>query len=206
MPILKKYANDYRLLIVCPEGSIGGWYMDSPIVDSMQFDAYIGKEVPEWIDAHYHTIKNRNARAITGLSMGGHGGLYLGFRHAAMFGACGSMSGALLINFVATDKRYGIEEILGDTSFRQRYEDYSIMKEMENYPKDSLAIIMDCGTEDFIVEMSRAVHKKLLKLKIPHDYIERPGRHDWNYWSNALQYQLFFFRNYFNAKKKATGN
>jgi S-formylglutathione hydrolase FrmB len=38
----------------------------------------------------------------------------------------------------------------------------------------------------------------MLSLKIPHDYIERPGRHDWQYWATAVQYQLLFFRNYFN--------
>ncbi len=201
VPLLKKYADDYQLLIVCPDGKISSWYMDSPVADSMQFETYISKEVPDYIDANYNSIKSRNARAITGLSMGGHGGLYLGFRHADFFGACGSMSGALMIDRI-TDKRYGIDKILGDTANNmQRYYDYSIMKEMEQYPKDSLAIIMDCGTEDFVIDMNRAAHKKMSTLKIPHDYTERPGKHDWNYWRNAVQYQLLYFRNYFDQKK-----
>lgn len=200
VPQIKKYADDFQLIIVCPEGRNAGWYFDSPVADSMQFETYIAKEVPAFIDAHYNTINSRNARAITGLSMGGHGGLFLGFRHADFFGACGSMSGALLIEQI-TGARYGIQKILGDTGNRQRYYDYSIMKEMEQYPKDSLAIIMDCGTEDFILKMSRAVHTKMLALKIPHDYTERPGGHDWNYWRTALQFQLMYFRNYFNRNK-----
>ena len=200
VPQIKKYADEFQLIIVCPEGRYAGWYFDSPVADSMQFETYIAKEVPAFIDANYNTINNRNARAITGLSMGGHGGLYLGFRHADFFAACGSMSGALLIEQI-TGARYGIQKLLGDTGKRQRYYDYSIMKEMEQYPKDSLAIIMDCGTEDFIVDMSRAVHTKMLALKIPHDYTERPGGHDWNYWRTALQFQLMYFRNYFDRKK-----
>ena len=201
LPQLKKYADDYQLIIVCPDGKYAGWYLNSPIADSMQFETYIALEVPAFIDAHYHSIKNRNARAITGLSMGGHGGLYLGFRHADFFAACGSMSGALLIEFI-TDKRYGIDKLLGDTTNRKLYYEYSVMKAMEQYPKDSLAIIMDCGTEDFIIAMNRAVHKKMLSLKIPHDYIERPGKHEWSYWRNALQYQLLYFRIFFDRKKQ----
>jgi len=201
VPQLKKYADDYQLIIVCPDGKIAGWYINSPVADSMQFETYIAIEVPAYIDANYKSINNRNARAITGLSMGGHGGLYLGFRHADFFGACGSMSGALLLEYI-TDKRYGIDKILGDSSNKQRYADYSVMKEMEHYPTDSLAIIVDCGTEDFVIEMSRAVHKKMGILKIPHDYTERPGKHDWKYWSNAVQYQLLYFRNFFDRKKK----
>ena len=201
VPQLKKYADDYQMLIVCPDGKTNGWYFDSPVADSMQFETYISKEVPAYIDANYRSVQGRNARAITGLSMGGHGGLFLGFRHADFFGACGSMSGALLIEYI-TDKRYGIDRILGDTlGNKQRYFDYSIMKEMEQYPKDSISIIMDCGTEDFVIEMNRAVHKKMQSLRISHDYTERPGKHDWNYWRNAIQYQLLYFRNFFDRKK-----
>ena len=201
VPQLKKYADDYQMLIVCPDGKTNGWYFDSPVSDSMQFETYISEEVPAYIDANYKSVQGRNSRAITGLSMGGHGGLFLGFRHADFFGACGSMSGALLIEYI-TDKRYGIDRILGDTlGNKQRYFDYSIMKEMEQYPKDSISIIMDCGTEDFVIEMNRAVHKKMQSLRIPHDYTERPGKHDWNYWRNAIQYQLLYFRNFFDRKK-----
>lgn len=201
VPKLKKYADDYQLLIVCPDGKFDSWYLNSPITDSLQFETYIASEVPAYVDAHYNTIKSRNARAITGLSMGGHGGLFLGFRHADFFGACGSMSGALAIEYI-TDKRYGLERILGDTANnKQRYFENSIMKQMEQYPKDSLSIIMDCGSEDFVIEMNRAAHKKMQSLKIPHDYTERPGKHDWAYWRNAIQYQLLYFRNYFEKNK-----
>ncbi len=38
-------------------------------------------------------------------------------------------------------------------------------------------------------------------LIIPYDYKETPGKHDWNYWRNAVEYQALFFRNFFNGKK-----
>lgn len=203
VPRLKQFADDYQMLIICPDGEYGSWYFDSPVDSTMRFETYISKEVPAFIEARYRTVKDRSGRAITGLSMGGHGGLFLGFRHAEFFGACGSMSGALVIDWITRD--YQMQQRLGDTvTNRHYYRDLSIMHEMERYPKDSVSIIIDCGTQDFIIEMSRAVHQKMLQLKIPHDYIERPGRHDWNYWATAVQYQLLFFRNYFdrmNAKK-----
>lgn len=198
-PDLKKYADAYGLIIVCPDGAYSSWYYDSPVDTTFKFETYIAKEVPAYIDAKYRTIKDRNARAITGLSMGGHGGLFLGFRHAGFFSACGSMSGALVIDYIT--RNYDVEKRLGDTlTNRHYYRDLSIMKEMETYPKDSVAIIMDCGIDDFVIGMSRAAHEKMLKLKIPHDYIERPGKHDWRYWANAVQYQLLFFSNHFKQQ------
>jgi len=197
VPALQAYADEYKMVIVCPDGEFSSWYFDSPIDSSMRYETYVAKEIPAYIEANYPVIKERKARAITGLSMGGHGGLFLGFRHADFFGACGSMSGALVIEVIT--RGFQVEKRLGDTANKQRYQEYSIMKEMENYKKtDSLAIIIDCGTEDFVIEMSRAAHQKMLGLKIPHEYIERPGRHDWRYWANAVQYQMLFFRNYFD--------
>ena len=202
VPELQAYADEFKMVIVCPDGEFGSWYFDSPVDSSFRYETYIAKEVPAYIESSYPVIKDRKARAITGLSMGGHGGLFLGFRHTDFFGACGSMSGALVIEMIT--RGFQLDKRLGDTSNKQRYYEYSILKEMENYKKsDSLAIIMDCGTEDFIIEMSRAAHQKMLKLKIPHDYIERPGGHDWRYWRTAIQYQLVFFRNYFNRNYAA---
>lgn len=201
VPQLKQYADDYQLIIVCPDAAFSSWYFDSPVDTTMKFETYIAREVPAFIEARYRTIPDRRARAITGLSMGGHGGLFLGFRHARYFGACGSMSGALVIDYIT--RNYDMQKRLGDTvTNRHYYRDLSIMKEMETYPKDSVAIIIDCGTEDFIIQMSRMAHQKMLQLKIPHDYIERPGRHDWAYWATAVQYQLLFFRNHFDRMLK----
>ena len=202
VPSLQEYADQYKMVIVCPDGEFSSWYFDSPVDSTMRYETYIAKEVPAYIEANYPVIKDRKARAITGLSMGGHGGLFLGFRHSDYFGACGSMSGALVIEYIT--RGFQVDKRLGDTTNKQRYHEYSIMKEMENYKKsDSLSIIIDCGTEDFIFEMSRVAHQKMQSLKIPHDYIERPGRHDWKYWANAVQYQLLFFRNYFNRNYAA---
>ena len=197
VPQLSVHADTYQTIIVCPDGAVNSWYFDSPVDTTMRYETFIAKEVPAYVDANYRTIKDRKARAITGLSMGGHGGLFLGFRHADFFGACGSMSGALAIEYI-TGRNYGVDKRLGDTSNKERYREYSIMKEMEDYPKDSVSIIMDCGIEDFIIGMSRAAHEKMLSLKIPHDYVERPGRHDWAYWKTAVEVQLLYFKNYFD--------
>ena len=97
VPQLAAYADEYKTLIVCPDGEFGSWYYDSPVDSSMRYETYVAKEIPAFIETNYPAIRDRKARAISGLSMGGHGGLFLGFRHANFFGACGSMSGALVL-------------------------------------------------------------------------------------------------------------
>ncbi len=197
VPELQVYADQYQVMIVCPDGSADSWYFDSKANPAIRYETYISKEVPSYIDAHYKTQQNRQGRAITGLSMGGHGGLFLGLRHADIFGACGSMSGGVDIKPFAD--KWNIQNLIGNpdsTGFD--WKDHTVADAVEKYPKDSIAIIFDCGVDDFFYETNKALHQKMLQLKIPHDYTERPGGHAWPYWKNSIKYQLLFFRNYFN--------
>lgn len=199
VPSLQQYADQFRMIIVCPEGK-NNWYMDSPVNDSIRWETYIAQEVPAYVDAHYPTIAHRNARAITGLSMGGHGGLYVGLRNTAVFGACGSMSGG--VDLRPFKKNWELNKLLGDSvQYAQHWEDYSVINIVDRYPKDTIAMIIDCGVDDFFFKVNEELHKKLQSLKIPHDYIARPGKHDWKYWTNAIAYQLLFFHRYFNQLK-----
>jgi S-formylglutathione hydrolase FrmB len=204
VPQLKENADRLGIIIVCPDGGYSSWYMDSPLDSSMRYETHIVSEVIPFIDAHYRTIALPGARAVTGLSMGGHGGLFLGLRHPELFGACGSMSGGVDINTCRT--KYDIAKRIGDTVvFAQNWKDYSVYYLVEKYRSTKQKIIFDCGTADFFYEPNRMLHEKLLKLNVAHDYIERPGKHDWAYWTNAVPYQLYFFSVFFNAGA-ATGN
>jgi len=66
---------------------------------------------------------------------------------------------------------------------------------------NSLALMIDCGTEDFFFKVNEELHAELLLRNIPHDYITRPGAHNWLYWNNAIKYQLFFMNDYFKKSK-----
>lgn len=199
VPQIEQMSDTYQVIIVCPDGGFSSWYIDSPIDSAYRYETFVGVEVPQFIDDHYNTIADRKARAITGLSMGGHGGLFLGFRHADTFGACGSMSGGVDLNY--SRNKFDVAKRIGDTiNHAENWVNYSVIHLVENYPKEGLAIIVDCGVDDFFYKDNVALHSKMVKLKIAHDYTERPGSHTWPYWANSVQYQLLFFRNFFNKK------
>ena len=58
---------------------------------------------------------------------------------------------------------------------------------------NGLSVIIDCGVDDFLIEPNRELHRRLVYNKAPHDYTERPGGHDWEYWQNSLPYHVLFF-------------
>ncbi len=202
VPQLKKYADDFELLIVCPDGAYSSWYFDSPIDTTYRYETHIATELVNYIDSHYKTNPSPQKRAITGLSMGGHGALFLALKHSTIFGAAGSMSGGVDLN--ESKNKFDIAKRIGDTIlYANNWHNFTVVNLIENYTTSNQKIIFDCGISDFFIKGNRLLHQKMVALKIPHTYIEREGEHNWAYWQNAVQYQLLFFKNYF---KKYEGN
>lgn len=200
VPSLKKYADMYNILIVCPDGGSTSWYLDSPIDKEMKYETYISKELVDAIDKKYKKIPEKTARAITGLSMGGHGAFYLSFKHQDIWGAAGSMSGGLDIR--PFPNGWDLPKRLGSYSDHQEYwEENTVINLVNRIKANDLKLIFDCGINDFFYEVNEKLHQKLTERNIPHDYIIRPGDHNWNYWANAIKYQLLFFSDYFDSQK-----
>lgn len=194
---LGKAADTYQMIVVCPDGNVGSWYFDSPADPSFRYETYVADELVNWVDSHYKTIRNRSGRAITGLSMGGHGALYLAFRHQNVFGAAGSMSGGVDIR--PFPNNWDMAKRLGAYSqFPERWEQNTVINLLYLLTPGALSLIIDCGTEDFFFRVNNNLHEKLLERNIAHDYITRPGAHNWTYWNNAVIYQMLFMRTYFD--------
>jgi S-formylglutathione hydrolase FrmB len=195
-PVIADLADTYHVIIVCPDGNFSGWYFDSPVNSEWKYETYIAGELVNYIDKHYATMADRKHRAITGLSMGGHGALFLAFKHLDVFGAAGSMSGGVDIR--QFPDKFGIEQVLGKYSEHpERWEQNSVVNMLYLLKPNDLAITFDCGYDDMMYASNQELHQDLLERKIPHDYTIRPGGHSWEYWSNSINYQVLFFSRYF---------
>jgi len=198
IPSLKAYSDSFNMILVSPDSNIGSWYFDSPVDTSWKYETYTVTELVNWIDSRYKTIKNRQGRGITGFSMGGHGAMYLSFKHQDVYGVAGSMSGG--VDFRPFPRNWEIAKRLGPyTDFPERWNENTVINMTHLLKPGSLELIIDCGTSDFFFEVNNNFHQKLLESNISHDYIVRPGGHDWPYWSNAIAYQLLFMSKYFNS-------
>ncbi len=192
---LDDLASEYGVIIACPDGQ-DSWYFDSPIDPKMQFETFVTQELVAYVDGHYRTLPERRYRAITGLSMGGHGALWCAWRHPDVFGACGSMSGGVDIS--QFPDRWNIHKRLGAyADNKQRWQDHSVISLVPKLKDGQQAIIIDDGSEDFFYKVNCELHDALLKAKISHDFTIRPGNHSWAYWVNSLDYHMLFFAKYF---------
>jgi S-formylglutathione hydrolase FrmB len=198
VPQIKQYATLHQLIIVCPDGA-NSWYIDSPVNSTSQYESYIVQDLVSYIDKNYSTIADKNARDIIGLSMGGHGALYLAIRNKTVFGTAGSMSGGvdLTYNPDAWDKAAVLGSYASNT---QRWLDYSVVTQAQMLQSGDLNIYIDCGINDFFFGVNQNLHDILVAKKINHVYTIYPGEHTWTYWANSIKYQLLFFKSTFEEK------
>ncbi len=200
--LLQRLADQYNLIIVTPDGDPISYYFDSPLVQSSQFETFITKELIEKIDNTYRTVRDRKGRLIAGLSMGGHGAMFISSRHPDLYAAAGSMSGVMNINTAtwkveptfAKSRAENFTKLLGSPKEGDApYPGYTMVTLADQLKANNLPLIFDIGVDDFLIETNRDLHRRLIDNKTPHDYIERPGAHTWPYWENALPYQMQFF-------------
>jgi S-formylglutathione hydrolase FrmB len=79
----------------------------------------------------------------------------------------------------------------------ERWEALTVINLADSISDGEIAISIDCGTGDFFLEANRALHEKLIRKKVSHEYAERPGRHNWFYWNRSLAEQMVFFNKIF---------
>lgn len=189
-------AARFGMILVLPDGKYNSWYLDAspdaPESADWQWETVITKHLIPEIDKRFRTWAEPAGRGIAGLSMGGHGALYLCARHPELFSACCSLSGVMdLQPFQA--KKFGLVKLLGPYEANpQQWLEHSVIHLADKYVGRQTGIFIECGLDDDLLEGNREMHRKLLALNVPHDYMERPGVHKWSYWINALPYHLQF--------------
>lgn len=200
VPALQDYADQHEMIIVCPDGNFGSWYLDSPKIEESKYETYVATELVDWIDTNYSTKANREGRAITGLSMGGHGAFYLAFKHQDVFGMAGSMSGGL--DITPFPNNWELSKLLGNYSEEpENWEAHSVINLTQKLTPNSLELIISCGTDDFFYPQNVKLHEKLTYHNIPHTFISAPGAHTWEFWEDTVKYHLQFFNDRFTRSK-----
>jgi len=190
---IEVYAETYPLIVVMPDGGLG-WYTRND--NGPDYAKYIGEELPAFIEATFHAPARREARCLTGLSMGGYGALRIALAYPDRFASAVSHSGALMVGSWPVREYPGnahaeMSRVFGAGGAGR---DHDLLHLAERVKQNGLlpALRIDCGTEDFLLGQNRACHQALTTLGVPHEYEEFPGSHNWDYWDLHVRDALAF--------------
>jgi putative tributyrin esterase len=110
-----------------------------------------------------------------------------------MFASVNSHSGAVGVHRdpkLIKDLNPEFERIFGKSPARGPEDPFSLVERVDHGRIPVLLI--DCGTDDFLLEENRSFHHHLESLHVPHEYQEFPGGHNWPYWDKHVQEAIAF--------------
>ena len=162
------------MLIVMPLGygapeivTRGGPSLRDPSLRTRNYDKFrdaLFSEVIPQVEKGYKVAKDKNARAIAGLSMGGAESLYIGLNALDHFG------------WVASFSAGGASEDFNTT--------YPALNSSTTSQLHLLWIA--CGTDDRLITPNRQFREWLTSKDVKHTDVETPGAHTWMVWRRNL--------------------
>lgn len=182
------------MIIVTPSGEAGYW-MDHAN-NGPRFGTYVSKDLVSLIDRDYRTLANGSARAIGGMSMGGHGALQLALNNPGEFGIVGAHS-------VALRRKDQAFSFFGDLSYFQAHDPVSMVQKRPALARQ-LTIWIDIGRADEWSAAASQFHQQLLSQNVQHAWTNGGGGHEASYWSSHVVDYLRFYGKAFEAASLAS--
>jgi enterochelin esterase-like enzyme len=191
------------MIIVMPDGGVT-WYVNDYAGEEPWADMFIQEFIPH-IENEYRIRKQKEFRAISGLSMGGWGALHFAMNHPDLFAVSAPFSAGVrtdeeMINIDADSYQrvYGglfAKNPQGKERLNQHFNQFNPLHLARTLPEDRLRSVrwyIDCGDDDFLFEGNSELHVVLRKRGIPHEYRVRDGAHNWTYWRTGIADALEF--------------
>ncbi|WP_432708422.1 alpha/beta hydrolase-fold protein, partial [Pedobacter sp.] len=158
------------MIVVLPNGramkddrAVGNIMAADKVEAFATFEKDLLNDLIPYIEGKYPVIRNREHRAIAGLSMGGGQSLNFGLGNLDKFAWVGGFSSA---------------------------PNTKLPEQLVPNPKDAAAKLkllwISCGDNDNLISYSKRTHDYLVKEKVPHIFYIEPGNHDFKVWKNDL--------------------
>jgi len=167
------------MIVVLPNGraikddrAIGNIMAPDKVQGFANFERDLLDDLIPFIEKKYPVLKDRENRAIAGLSMGGGQSLNFGLGNLDKFAWVGGFSSA---------PNTKSPEVL--------------VPNPEDAKKKLKLLWISCGDADGLITFSKRTHDYLYKNDVPHVYYLEPGGHDFKVWKNGLyMFSQFLFK------------
>ena len=158
------------MIVVLPNGramrddrAIGNIFDSVKVQAFATFEKDLLTDLIPFIEKNYPVYKDRDHRALAGLSMGGGQSLNFGLANLEKFGWIGGFSSA---------PNTKTPEVLVPDPQRA---------------KEQLKLLwLSCGVDDNLISFSQRTHDYLEAHEVPHVFYVEPGAHDFKVWKNDL--------------------
>lgn len=175
------YAQDKLepMIVVMPNGramkddrAVGNIFDSAKVQAFATFEQDLLNDLIPFIEKKYPVIKDREHRALAGLSMGGGQSLNFGLGNLDTFAWVGGFSSA------------------------PNTKEPDVLVPDPRAAREQLKLLwISCGDQDGLMRFSQRTHEYLQQHEVPHVFYVEPGGHDFKVWKNDLyMFSQFLFK------------
>jgi len=167
--------DKHKLICVYPTFSHVPWYADHPTDPAIRQESYLLNVVVPFVEKACPALARPEGRLLLGFSKSGWGAWSLLLRHPGVFGKAAAWDAPLT---KARPDAWGMKAVFGTRGNFAKYHVPSLLRRAGGAlgRRPRLALL---GYGNFRAH-HRAIHEKMLALKVPHAYADGPRRrHHW---------------------------
>lgn len=178
------------LILVMPEGAFS-YYMNAVEKPADKYEDYIVNDLTSDVETRFPAAKNREGRAIIGISMGGFADIKLALSKPDLFIFVAAFSPPIdILHRRFSPKRLGewwrIRSIFGpsDSEMRQANDPFQLVQSAN--PAVTPYLYITAGEQEPLLEPNRRFVSRLRDHHFPYEFHTKHGGHDWGEWDTQI--------------------
>ncbi len=175
------------VILVMPFGSTGTFTdkeWANGIGSGEGWATFVAQDLVQAVDARYRTIASPRARALVGLSEGGYGAINIALHNPGEFKLVESWSGYEKAAHIRSIYGRDLENVAANTPLAV------LPRVARELRRTHTFFWFYSGADDPLHKQNRAFSAELKRYRIPHDYLEFPGGHNWALWRGKAESAL----------------
>ena len=182
------------LILVMPDGAFS-YYMNAAEKPEDRYEDYILKDLIEDVENRFPAARDRESRAIIGISMGGFAAIKWALSRPELFVFVGALSPSVEVtdrHFRVRDKMRGIDEwwrlrtVFGPPGSKARRDDDPFLLVQSALPDQTPFLYLTVGDQEPFLGPLRRLGSSLEERRFAYELHVKPGIHDWSQWDEQI--------------------
>lgn len=178
------------VILVMPEGD-SSYYMNAVLRPADRYEDYVTHDLLLDVESRFTVARDRDHRAIIGVSMGGFAAIKFALMRPELFGFAVAISPAVDVpsrkfSWRRWQQSVRFRSIFGpDGSETRRRSDPFVLEKVAN-PGQTPYLYITAGEQEPLSDPIRRFAAQLRSRNFAYEFHTKPGGHDWNEWDTQI--------------------
>jgi S-formylglutathione hydrolase len=178
------------IILVMPEGN-SSYYMNAVASTQDKYEDYITRDLIADVEARFPAKKDRENRAIVGVSMGGFAAIQYALTRPDLFLFAGAMSPAIDVpsrrfSWKHIEQWWRFRRIFGPMGSKERQARDPFVQVQSANPGATPYIYLTAGQQEALLGPNRRFAARLKQRMFAYEFHTKPGGHDWTEWDAQI--------------------